>query len=245
MDVNRITDKVIRSRHATRFFLNKSVERKAVTEILNVARFAPSNSNTQPWRLYVVAGTERKALSEEILAAHLSSPEEHVAEYDHFPVPLFDRYLGYQHDFAARYYSTLNIERSDMSARHAQTGRNFAFFNAPIGFIFTIDRNLERGSWLDYGCFLQTIMLAAKSRGLDTCPQISFAKYHTIIRKHLPIPQSEIVICGMSLGYADLSEKVNTLRLPREPVEAFASFFGFDDRSHEGNETGKEVYEQA
>jgi nitroreductase len=222
-------DKVMRGRTAVRRFLDRPVGRKLVEEILELARTAPSNSNTQPWKVYVVAGQTRQALSDAIGEAHRDHPERYSPCYKHLPDVLAEEYQARQNGFAARYYGCLGIARTDLAARARQTGHNFRFFGAPVGFIFTIDRTLERGSWLDYGMFLQNLMLAAKARGLDTCPQISFVKYHDIIRRHLPITDRETVVCGMSMGYADLNEQVNFLRLPREPVSTFTSFSGFDE----------------
>lgn len=224
----KAVDDVIRARTAVRRFLDRPVDKKLVMDILDVARFAPSNSNTQPWRVYAIAGQVKRALSDAIAQAHAHRQEDHTPCYKHFPDVLGEQYRARQSAFAAEYYGCLGIERSDLAARDRQAGNNFRFFGAPIGFVFTIDRTLERGSWLDYGMFLQNVMLAAKARGLDTCPQISFVKYHAIIRAHLSIPSNETVVCGMSMGYADRAEPINSLRQTREPIDAFCSFTGFD-----------------
>ncbi|MFZ6646263.1 nitroreductase [Undibacterium sp. TJN25] len=228
MDVSAAVDQAIRGRRAVRCFLDIPVEKELVAEILDVARAAPSNSNIQPWRVYIVAGEAKKKLSEEILDAHCCRAAEHTASYKHFPDTLAQEFSCRREDFASRYYESLGICRTDQAARDAQTGRNYQFFGAPVGFIFTMNSALERGSWLDYGIFLQSVMIAAKARGLDTCPQISFAKYHSIIRRHLHIPLHEVVVCGMSMGYGDPAAPVNSLRLPREELGSFTSFFGFD-----------------
>lgn len=220
-------DSVMSGRKATRSFLKKPVDKALVSEILDIARTAPSNSNTQPWRVYAVAGDVKEALSLALSDSHKNRPEQYTACYKHFPDVLEGKFLDRQSMYGTVYYGCLGIEKTDEAARAVQTGKNFLFFGAPVGFIFTIDKSLERGSWLDYGMFLQSIMLAAKARGLDTCPQISFVKYHEIIRKQLLIPSDEMVVCGMSLGYADESQQINSLRLPREPIEAFTSFLGF------------------
>jgi nitroreductase len=227
--VRNAVDRVMRERRAVRRFLDRPVEKQLVIEILELARSAPSNSNTQPWKVYALAGGAKRALSAALGDAHANRPEQYTPCYRHFPDVLGEQFLARQSTFAAEYYGCLGIPRSDSAGRALQTGHNFRFFGAPIGFIFTIDSTLERGSWLDYGMFLQNIMIAAKARGLDTCPQISFVKYHEIIRKHLPIPAGETVVCGMSMGYADQAAPLNSLRLPREPVEAFTSFSGFDE----------------
>ena len=113
-------------------------------------------------------------------------------------------------------YSLLGLGRENKAGMHAQHGRNYTFFDAPVGLIFTIDRVMQQGSWLDYGMYLQNVMLAAKARGLDTCPQAAFTQYHQIIQKTLNLPDQEMVVCGMSLGYADPSKIENSLVTERD-----------------------------
>lgn len=225
--VAEVVDRVMWGRAAVRRFLDRPVDRQIVTDILDIARSAPSNSNTQPWRVYALAGEAKASLSAALGDAHAHRPEAHTPCYKHFPDVLGERFAARQAAFGAIYYGCLGIDFDDTVRRNQQTARNFEFFGAPIGLIFTIDNSLERGSWIDYGMFLQNIMLAAKARGLDTCPQISFVKYHDIIRQRLSIAPDETVVCGMSMGYADPSADINALDLPREPVAAFASFLGF------------------
>lgn len=228
-NVAEVVDSLMWGRAAVRRFLDRPVDRNIVTDILDVARSAPSNSNTQPWRAYALAGEAKEALCAALGDAHANRPEAHRPCYKHFPDVLGERFAARQAEFGAIYYGCLGIDFDDTVRRNIQTAQNFRFFGAPIGLIFTIDSSLERGSWIDYGMFLQNIMLAAKARGLDTCPQISFVKYHEIIRQQLSIAPEETVVCGMSMGYADTSAKVNALNLPREPVTAFTSFLGFGD----------------
>jgi nitroreductase len=225
--VSEVVDSVMRGRAAVRRFLARPVDRRIVTDILDVARSAPSNSNTQPWRVHALAGDAKEALCAALGDAHANRPEAHTPSYKHFPDVLGDRFAARQAEFGAIYYGCLGIDFDDSVRRNMQTAQNFNFFGAPVGLIFTIDSSLERGSWIDYGMFLQNIMLAAKARGLDTCPQISFVKYHEIIRQHLSIAPDETIVCGMSMGYADTTARVNSLGLPREPVTAFTSFLGF------------------
>ena len=107
---------------------------------------------------------------------------------------------------------------------HAQHGRNYTFFDAPVGLIFTIDRIMQQGSWFDYGMFVQNVMLAARARGLDTCPQAAFTQFHRIIGEHLQLPENEMVVCGMALGYADTSKPENQLVTERAPLEDWVRF---------------------
>jgi nitroreductase len=226
--VRAAVDGVLRARRATRGFLARPMPADLVCDILDVARWAPSNSNIQPWCVHVLAGPAKAALSAAIGAAHRDDPAAHVPAYKHFPDVLDTPFADRQREFGRLYYDSLGIAQTDAGARHAQTGRNFAFFDAPVGLVFTIADRLERGSWLDYGIFLQSVMVAARARGLDTCPQISFVKYHAIIRAALPVPADHMIVCGMSLGYADPATRGSDLAMPREPVERFATFHGFE-----------------
>jgi nitroreductase len=220
-----IVDSVIRSRKAVRAFRPDAVSRKDIADILDVARTAPSNSNTQPWHVHVLGGRVKQELSDALAYAHAT---EACPPLKHMPDPLPDHYRLRQEEFGVRYYGALGVDKADATARSAATGRNFDFFGAPIGMIFTIDPGLKKYSWLDYGMFLQTIMIAARARGLDTCAQVSFARYQEVIATRLDLEPGYDVVCGMSLGYAQDSA-VNRLGMPRAPVEQFTRFAGFDE----------------
>ncbi|WP_459572036.1 nitroreductase [Cupriavidus sp. 8B] len=218
---------VIKSRVAVRRFLPRGVPEAVVREILHTASYAPSGANLQPWRVYVVAGAAKDALAEQLHAAFHDRAEAHSEEYRYYPDPGLEPYASRKRAFGRLFYGALGIRQEDAEARVRQTVRNYRFFDAPVGLVFTIDRRLEQGSWLDYGMFLQSIMLAARAAGLDTCPQVSFAKFHVVLRKCMGIPENELVLCGMSLGYADPESPELSTRQPRIPVDAFASFSGF------------------
>jgi nitroreductase len=132
-------------------------------------------------------------------------------------------------DFGRRYYSTLGIDRTDMTARARQTGRNYVFFDAPVGMIFTIHSAMTKHSWLDCGLFLQTLILAAHVRGLATCPQVSFVRFQSIVAEQLGLGLDELVTCGMSCGYEDEGAAVNRLDMPREPLDSISRWHGFDE----------------
>jgi nitroreductase len=198
----------------------------------------------QPWRVHVLAGAARAALSEALLTAHRNEQERHAEEYRYYPAQWYEPYLGRRRRIGWDLYGLLGIGRADKAGMHRQHGRNYAFFDAPVGLIFTIDRGLERGSWLDYGMFLQNVMVAARARGLDTCPQVSFLKYHRVVERELSLPAGESLICAMSLGYADPDAPENRLVTERAPVAEFARFAGFDDadpaeRGREGAAIGE------
>ena len=218
-----IVDAVIRSRRAVRAFRPTPVPREAVVDILRVARCAPSNSNSQPWRVHVLEGEPKRRLSEALMQAH---ERNELPPSPHFPADLPAECASRQADFGARYYAALGIDRKDLSARYRQSGRNLCFFDAPVGLLFTIDSRLTRHGWADDGMFLQTSGIAARARGLDTCPQVSFVRYEPVISQFLGLPSGQALVCGMSLGYAEVEAKVNDLGMPREAVEDFAVFWG-------------------
>ena len=225
LDAAAVVDTVIRSRKTVRAFRPDPVPRSQLVEIIEVARTAPSNFNTQPWRVHVLAGAAKRALSEAISRVHSANTHPPFSPFPQPPPPDCAARLN---DFGRRFYTTLSIDRSDMAARARQTGRNFLFFDAPVGFIFTIDSALTKHSWLDFGLFLQNLMLAAHARGLATCPQVSFVRYQSVIAEELGLAPEEAVTCGMSLGYADKQAAVNHLGMPREPIEQFTRWLGFD-----------------
>ncbi|MBC7404358.1 MAG: nitroreductase [Cytophaga sp.] len=223
----QIVDEIINSRRSIRAFLPKAVNQDDVREILQVSVRAPSGSNTQPWKVYVLTGNKLQQLITSVLAAHndLDVSKTHTEQYNYYPVKWIAPYVDRRRKIGWDLYSLLGLGRENKTGMHAQHGRNFAFFDAPVGLIFTIDRVMEQGSWLDYGMFLQNIMLASRARGLDTCPQAAFTQYHKIIADVLELPDNEMLVCGMSLGYADMSKIENTLTTEREDVDHFVKFF--------------------
>ncbi len=226
-DIATSIDDAISSRHSVRSFLDRPVARETIEEILEVARFAPSGTNTQPWLVYVLGGEVKKALSAEILADHEVHPEREEREYEYYPTDWFEPYLGRRRACGWGLYGSLGIERGQKDRMGEQRARNYTFFDAPIGMMFTIERRLTVGSWMDLGMFLQNVMLAARGHGLHTCPQAAFANYHTIIRRHLPIPDEEIVVCGMAIGYRNPDAPENVWRTDRDPVSGFTRWLGF------------------
>ena len=219
-----IVDEAITSRKSIRKFLDRPVERKVVEDILKVSSRAPSGTNMQPWQVHIVTGQSKSRLTDEILEAHFSRNNSHQSDYDYYPSSFFEPYKSRRKKVGIDLYQLLGIEKGAVDKMMQQHGRNYQFFDAPVGMVFTIDRNLKIGSWLDYGMFLQNIMIAARVRGLDTCPQAAFAQYHKIIRKILNIDDDQVVICGMSLGYQDSEAVENTLVTERVGVSQFATF---------------------
>jgi nitroreductase len=223
-DESGIVDEAITSRRSVRAFLPTPVDEDLIRDILAVAARAPSGTNMQPWKVYVVTGQTKERVSEAILNSGIRAEKADWDEYKYYPDHFFEPYLSRRRAVGFELYGLLGIGRRDVERMRAQHDRNFVFFDAPVGMIFTIDRRLELGSWIDHGMFLQSIMIAARGRGLHTCPQAAFAPYHRQIRPILQIPDEEMVVCGMALGYEDVSKPENQLRTEREPVEAFATF---------------------
>ncbi len=221
-----IVDAAITSRQSIRAFLAEPIARATIEQILSVASRAPSGTNIQPWKVYVLTGEALARLCSAILAAY-EDPQQangHTPEYSYYPNRWSEPYLTRRRKLGWGLYQLLGIGREEKQRMHAQHGRNFAFFDAPVGLIFTIDRTLERGSWLDYGMFLQNVMVAARARGLDTCPQAAFTNFHKVIRIELALPEAEMVVCGMALGVADMDRIENTLVSEREPLDQFVVF---------------------
>ena len=224
--VQSVVDEVITSRYSCRAFLPDLVPQEVVAEILSIASHAPSGTNIQPWKVWVLTGDTKKRVSERLLAT-FDDPEEvstHSEPYPYYPKKWVSPYIDRRRKVGLDLYGLLGIQKGDARRMHEQFARNYTFFDAPVGLIFTVDTVMEQGSWLDYGMFLQNIMLAAKARGLDTCPQAAFIQFHRIIREELGIPESETIICGMSLGYADPDAPENALRTERAPLEEWVKF---------------------
>lgn len=221
-------DAAITSRRSIRAFLPTPVPREQIEQILAVSARAPSGTNVQPWRVHVLTGEARVRLSARIRAAY-DDPEEraqHTEEYAYYPTEWRTPYIDRRRKVGWDLYGLLGIGKADKQRMHAQHGRNYEFFDAPVGLIFTIDRIMRQGSWLDYGMFLQNVMVAARARGLDTCPQAAFTQFHRVIAAELGLLPDEMVVCGMALGHADPDAVENQLVTEREPVAGFTRFHG-------------------
>jgi nitroreductase len=220
-------EKIMMSRFANRFYLDREVDLEVITGILASARYAATGANVQPWRVYVMTGDAKSQLIDAISTAHEISPGEHSSEYRYLPDPLPEPFASRRREFGSVFFGSLGIGLEDVAARAANTARNCRFFDAPVALIFTIDRRLEKGSWLDLGMFIQNIMLAAKSRGLDTCAQEFLSRYHAVIRARLPLGTEEMVVCTMAMGFGDPDWANRRPQMPKAPLEEFASFHGF------------------
>ncbi len=224
--VAQIVDDVIRSRRSVRAFLPTPLSKAEIEVILDVASRAPSGTNTQPWQVYVLTGARKQALSDEIVRTFYDAEAmaEHHEEYDYYPEKWIDPFLARRRKIGLDLYGLLGLKRDNPEGMKAQQARNYMYFDAPVGLVFTMDRVMGRGSLLDYGMFMENIMIAARAHGLDTCAQAAFNQFHKIITRHLNLPPEQKVICSMALGYADPDKIENTLKTERVPVSEFAHF---------------------
>ena len=211
------------TRRSLRGFLPIPIPRATVEAIIAAASRAPSGSNIQPWRVRVTTGEEKARLSAALHAAHDAGAKTE-REYHYYPRVWREPYLARRRKVGWDLYTLCGIARGDHAAGHAQRGRNFDFFGAPVGLFFALDRDLELGSWLDCGMFLQGVMLAARGHGLDTCAQAAFCDHHEVVRAHLGIPAEQVLVCGMSLGHADPEEPANRLTTERAPLADYVTF---------------------
>ena len=216
-------EKAIASRRAVRAFLPDPVDPALVRRLIELAAQAPSGTNMQPWRLRVL-GPRTRARLETALVAALDDPSPRAEEYRYYPVTFREPYLSRRRKVGWDLYGLLGVAKGDHAGMRRQTEANLRFFGAPVALILTVDRDLEIGSWLDLGAFIQTLLIAAQGHGLDSCPQAIFASFHETVRRELAIPQSEIVVCGIALGKADAEAPANRLVPAREPVEGFTSW---------------------
>ena len=222
----QIIDRAIASRRSVRAFLDTPVEPAIIREILQVASRAPSGTNTQPWKVYVLTGEAKQRLSDAIVATFLDPTKaaEHHEEYDYYPKEWIEPFIGRRRKVGFDLYNLLGLTKDDKKGMKQQHARNYQFFDAPVGLIFTIDRVMGKGSWLDYGMFMENIMISAIGHGLATCAQAAFNQFHQIIERQLNLPANEAIVCGMALGYEDKKAIVNTLKTSRVPVDEFVRF---------------------
>ena len=220
-------DEAITSRMSVRAFTAEAVPRPMIEAILQVACRAPSGTNTQPWRVYVVQGASRDSLVNLVCAAHdeiRANPEkakDYQEAYDYYPEKWVSPYIDRRRENGWGLYNLLGIAKGEKDKMHAQQQRNFCFFDAPVGLMFTIDKVMGRGSLIDYGMFLQNVMVAARARGLHTCPQAAWNSFANIILPHIGAGEDEMLVCGMSLGWAVPDALINTFVTPRESVDSF------------------------
>jgi nitroreductase len=209
------------TRKTIRAFRSDPVSLEIVREILRVAARAPSGGNLQPWKAYLLMGPARDELVRRVAEKRKETPMGEAPEYHIYPPALSEPYKTRRFRVGEAMYATLGIPREDKMARLKFFAGNWEFFGAPVGLIFTIERQMQQGQWSDLGMFLQSIMLLAREHGLHTCPQEAWAVWHSTIRDYLAVPEDQMIFCGMALGYADDAAPVNTLVTERAGLEEF------------------------
>lgn len=214
----------LRLRKSVRAFLDKAVEEEKIEAILSAARHAPSGANTQPWQVAVVAGESKQKLQSRLESAFRNG-DKGKADYTYYPEQWIEPYKSRRIDCGMQLYAALNIAREDKQRRLEQWVANYRAFDAPVLLLFFLDKHMQTGSFMDYGMFLQSIMLGALEQGMATCPQAAFADYAEIVKSTLGYPEHSVLLCGMSLGYEDRSAPVNNYRTPRADVDTFTRYF--------------------
>ena len=216
--------KALEQRKSTRAFLDREVETEKINTILNAARHAPSGVNTQPWQVAVVSG-ETKAILQARIEQAFRAGDKGKADYPYYPDEWKEPYSSRRKDCGLLMYKTLGITREDKERQVDQWAANYRAFDAPVMLLFFMDAVMQTGSYIDYGMFLQSLMLAAVDQGLATCPQASIADYAEIVKIELGYPEESILLCGMALGYEDEAALVNSYRTSREEVDSFTRYY--------------------
>ncbi len=214
----------LKTRKSTRAFLDKAVESEKITAILDAARHAPSGVNTQPWQVAVVSGKAKQSLQEKIEATFRGG-DKGKADYGYYPTEWKEPFTSRRKACGLLMYKTLEIKREDKERQMDQWAANYRAFDAPVMLLFFMDSAMQHGSYMDYGMFLQSVMLAAVEQGLATCPQASIADYPEIIKSELSYGDDTVLLCGMALGYEDTDALVNSYRTEREEVDSFTQYF--------------------
>jgi nitroreductase len=213
----------ITGRRSVRAYLQRSVPRATIETVLRIAGRAPSGTNIQPWHVYVLQGARKAALSAELLRLHETgaAPDR---EYNYYPEQWREPYLARRRACGFGLYKTLGIARGDAARMKEQHSHNWTFFGAPVGLMFAVDADMEKGSWLDLGMFVQSVMIAARSEGLATCPQAAFAYQAQVVKRIVGIPAHQTMVCGMALGFEDTTAVVNSFVTEREPLDQFVTW---------------------
>lgn len=226
-----LVDQVIQSRRSIRAFSSTPVEQQLIKDILNVASRAPSGNNIQPWKVYVVTGKKREELIHKVCEAQIqlfNNPDLknlYLETFKYYPEQWLSPFIERRRENGWSLYGLLGIQKGEKQKMQNQHLRNYQLFDAPVGLFFTLHKSLETGSKMDISMMIQNVMLAAKARGLDTCPQAAWNSFHQVVSDVLNIPNDEELVCALALGYADPTQIVNTLHTPRVPVEDFTMFY--------------------
>ncbi len=207
----------IRDRASVRAYSDRPVTAEFLEQIIDVARWAPSGTNCQPWQVVAATGDTLAAIADD-LVAHVSAGGAKSAHYNYYPTQWHEPYLQRRRTCGYMLYEAQGIARDDKPARAESMMQNFRFFGAPAALFFYIPRVMDKGSWVDIGMFIQSVMLAARGLGLESCPQFALAMYPEVIEQHFPAPDNHAMVCGLSLGFANYGAPVNNYRTERLPV---------------------------
>lgn len=219
----------ITSRKSIRAFTDQPVPRDTLEKILEISQRSPSGTNTQPWHVWLCTGKVKEAITADVLVEARSGKGRGYEDYEYYPAEWNDTHRARRRAVGWQLYGLVGVQKGDREGSARQAARNFLFFDAPVGIFVTIDKYLARGNWADTGMYLQTLMLAARGFGLDTCAQAAWIGYQETIFKHLGVPDDQVLVSGMSLGYADHSKIENTLVSEREDIKNVAHWVGFDE----------------
>ena len=214
---------LVSERYSVRGYLEKPVPQEVIREVIEVARLAPSNGNSQPWHIAIVSGETRKALEAKIFEMINAGVVPHPV-YPPGGKGLKGVHKDRQRDCGFRYYGHMGVEREDMDARMQLAQENWKFYGAPHAAFISMPETMHRANAIDLGIFLQTIMLLFAERGIACIPQGALASYPEPVREVVYVPEGNAIMCGLSFGYEDDAAKVNALRMPRAPLEEIASF---------------------
>lgn len=231
MQQHTLVDQVINSRHSVRAFKTTPIETQTIKDILTVSSRAPSGNNIQPWKVYVVTGQKREALIEKVCTAQteiFANPQKsdlYQESFKYYPIKWTSPFIERRRENGWGLYGLLGIQKGEQDKMQQQLLRNYQLFDAPVGLFFTANTILETGSKMDIAMMIQNVMIAAKARGIDSCPQAAWNPFHQVVAEVLDIPDDEELVCAVALGYADQTQVVNQLHTPRVPAEEFAIFY--------------------
>ena len=218
----------IATRYSCRAFLPTPVPIDIVRDILDRAARAPSGGNLQPWLVHALAGEPLEALKAQLRPRFAKElPRGEGAEYQVYPPDLKEPYYTRRSRVGEQLYKSIGIPREVKAARYRQFGRNYIFYDAPVGLFVSMDRTMGAPQWSDVGGFIQNIMLLARAHGLHSCAQEAWTSWHKTVAAFIQLPPEHILFCGIALGHADEAAPINGWRAEREPLDSFATFEGF------------------
>lgn len=217
----------LKARISTRAFLDTPVSEAEIRDILDTARWSASGGNVQPWKVVVVTGEAKQAVTDAVKAKLSTDPFGNEASFPVYPEKLWEPHRTWRYELGEDMYALMDIPREDKMARLNWLMQNYEFFGAPVGMFFLIDERMHANQWAHLGMFMKSLTLAAHEKGLGTCMQEAWTPHCETAAKALGVERPDLVYCGLALGHADPDAKVNQLRSKRAQVDEFARFAGF------------------